>query len=267
MADEKKPGEKQLEHLTPIQEGQVQAAGAVPKIEQAPEPGKMKIDLHCHSEASPDCITPLDLFPLRCSERQVRVQALTDHNQIWGAQKLQDIAAEQAEKLGIRLTVIVGEEIFTTEGELIGLFLKEPIQAGVTPEEAVTRIKDQGGLALLPHGFDPLKRWRLKPAALERIARQIDIVETFNARISRPRWNQAAVAYAQAHGLLMSAGSDAHTLADIGSAWVEAPARPIRGPQDLLDALKGGVPSGEWTHPALAFMYKMLDRTRRRLFA
>jgi predicted metal-dependent phosphoesterase TrpH len=225
----------------------------------------MKVDLHCHSEASADCITPLTLIPERCREREIRVQAITDHNEIWGAQELKSLVEKMGDERDNDLTVIVGEEISTSEGELIGLFLKKKIEAGLTPEETVEEIKTQGGLVLLPHGFDPLKRFRLKEGARARVAGDIDIVETFNARISRPSWNRAAVDWSERQGVLMSAGSDAHTLADIGSAWVEVPAQPIAGPQDLLDALDGGIPVGEWTHPVLAFMYKMWDRLRRRV--
>jgi predicted metal-dependent phosphoesterase TrpH len=148
--------------------------------------------------------------------------------------------------------------VSTVEGEIIGLFLQEKIEAGLTPEETVKQIKAQGGLVLLPHGFDPLKRYRLQPEARARIADDIDIVETFNARISRPKWNRAAVDWAQAHQKLLSSGSDAHTYTDIGSAWMEVPAWPVTTPQELLNALgEGGVPTGEWTHPVLAFLYKM----------
>jgi predicted metal-dependent phosphoesterase TrpH len=224
----------------------------------------MKIDLHCHSEASPDSSTPLALIEPRCQARGVRVQAITDHNQIWGAQKLKELVEAGAGRSNSQLTVIIGEEVSTTEGEIVGLFLNEAVPAGLTPEQTMERIKAQGGLVLIPHGFDPLKRWRLRPAALERIAKGVDIVETFNARISRPRWNQAAVSWAQSHQLPMSAGSDAHTLADIGSAWVEVPWRRIESPQDLLDALCYGTPVGLWTHPVLAFAKKMWDRTRNR---
>ena len=63
----------------------------------------------------------------------------------------------------------------------------------------------------------------------------------------------------------MSAGSDAHTIADIGNAWVEVPAQPITSPADLMAALKDGVPMGVWTHPAIAFLFKMVDRTGRKI--
>ncbi|MFW5942383.1 MAG: PHP-associated domain-containing protein [Chloroflexota bacterium] len=250
--------DEQLEKAPPEVAQEVERVGAVITEEEAPSPGRMKIDLHCHTEASADCITPLELFPDRCHDRQIRVQAVTDHNEIWGAQELQAMVAAE----GYPLTVIVGEEITTTEGEIIGLFLKERIEAGLTPEESVARIREQGGLVLLPHGFDPLKRLRLKPDARARIADEIDIVETFNARISRPRWNRAAVSWADERDLLMSAGSDAHTLADVGAAWVEVLAQPIGTPQQLMDALEGGVPVGKWTHPVIAFGYKIYDWIR-----
>ena len=256
--------EKQIEKLPPEELEQIETQGAVLDA-RAPEPGLMKIDLHCHTEASADCITPVLLFPDRCQAREIRVQAITDHNEIWGAQRLKSLSDELFDEAAARLTVIVGEEISTSEGEIIGLFIQEKIEAGLTPEDTVAQIKDQGGLVLLPHGFDPLKRYRLRPAARQRVADSIDVVETFNARISRPRWNRAAVTWCEEHKVLMSAGSDAHTLADVGSAWVEVPQRSIHTPHDLLKALEGGTPIGEWTHPVLAFMYKTWDRLRRKV--
>jgi predicted metal-dependent phosphoesterase TrpH len=262
----KNPAEEQLEELTPQEADEVESLGAVVEEKGDAEPGNMKIDLHCHTEASADCSTPLELFPARCRERGVWVQAITDHDQIWGAQKLQEMVEEEKlKKAGFPLTIIVGEEVSTIYGEIIGLFLKEKIPAGMSPKETVEAIKEQDGLVLLPHGFDPLKRWRLQPAALEMIEDEIDIVETFNARISQLRWNQAAVEWSKVHKRPMSAGSDAHTLADIGSAWVEVPVQQVKTPQDLLTALESGVPVGEWTHPVIAFAYKFWDRSLRRL--
>ena len=263
---EKNPAAEQLEELSPKEVDEVETLGAVVEKKGGPEPGNMKIDLHCHTEASADCSTPLELFPARCRERGVWVQAITDHNEIWGAQKLQEMVEEEKiRKAGFPLTIIVGEEVSTIHGEIIGLFLKEKIPAGMTPRETVHAIKEQGGLVVLPHGFDPLKRWRLQPAALETIEDEINVVETFNARISQLRWNQAAVDWAKLHGVAMSAGSDAHTLSDIGSAWVEVPVQKIQTPQDLVKALEAGVPVGEWTHPVVAFAYKFWDRSLRRL--
>lgn len=239
--------------------GEVAESGATPAPAGVVPKGMMRIDLHCHSEASHDCGTPLSSFPQRCAARGISVQAITDHNEIWGGQKLQEIAQ------GTGLTVIVGEEVSTCDGEIVGLFLKEKIPAELSAEETIARIKSQGGLVLLPHGFDPLKRWRLRPEALDRVGNDIDIIETFNARISRPRWNRVAMRWAEAHGRPKSAGSDAHTLAQVGDAWVQTSIRPINGPQDLLEALRAGIVMGQWTHPALAFAYKMWDFAKRRV--
>ena len=156
----KDPAEQQMEQLTPKEVEEVESLGAVVEEEKdRAEPGNMKIDLHCHSEASADCSTPLELFPARCRERGVWVQAITDHDQIWGAQKLQEMVEEEKiKKAGFPLTIIVGEEVSTLYGEIIGLFLKEKVPAGMSPKETVAAIKEQGGLVLLPHGFDPLNR-------------------------------------------------------------------------------------------------------------
>jgi len=253
---------KPVDELTPEQVQQIEEEGAVTKPEPAPKPHTMRIDLHCHSEASPDSSSPLGEIPDRCVEKGITIQALTDHNCIWGAQKLQEIVRVRND---LPLSIIVGEEISTSEGELVGLFLQEEIEAGLTPEQTVAAIKRQGGLVLLPHGFDPLKRWHLRIEARKKITSSIDIVETFNSRISRPRWNRAAVRWAEERGVPMSAGSDAHTIADIGNAWVEVPARPINSPGELLAALRDGVPMGVWTHPVIAFLFKMADRTRRKI--
>jgi predicted metal-dependent phosphoesterase TrpH len=241
---------------------QIETEGAITDVEPEPGPGKMRIDLHCHSEASPDSSSPFIDIANRCVEKEISVQAITDHNCIWGAQELQQYVNARSD---LPLTIIVGEEISTTEGELIGLFLTKKVEAGLPPGETVSKIKEQGGLVLLPHGFDPLKRWHLKMEARKKISSSIDIVETFNSRISRPYWNRAAARWAEEQGVVMSAGSDAHTVADVGNAWVEVPARPIRSPQDLLSALAEGTPMGVWTHPVIAFLYKMVDRTRRKI--
>ena len=228
----------------------------------------MKIDLHCHTVASIDCLTPLLLFPERCRKQDIRVQAITDHDEVWGAQKLQEMvleATETAELPLLPLTIIVGEEVTTLEGEIIGLFLQEKVPPGLPAVETVARIKQQGGLVLLPHGFDPLKYGRLQPKALQQVADDIDIVETFNARVSFQRYNRAAEIWAKAHNLVTSAGTDAHRLADVGVAWAEVPDQPINKPADLLKVLHESEIVGQWTNPVLAFIKKMIDQGKQRI--
>lgn len=211
----------------------------------------MRMDLHTHSEVSHDCRTRLRDIPAWMLRTNTRVIAVTDHDQQRGGPELRAIVADLG--LSDRLSVIPGEEVTTAEGELIGLFLQERIAPGLTPEETVAEIKAQGGLVMLQHGFDPLKRYRLKPEATARIADQVDIVEGFNSRVSRHHWNRMAAAWARERDLPECAGSDAHTLHDIGEAWVETPFRVVETPAQLLAALREGVVAGHWTHPALAY--------------
>ena len=216
-----------------------------------PPPLTMRMDLHIHTEVSHDCRTRLRDIPAQMLRSGALVVAVTDHDQQRGGPELRAIVEDQG--LADRLSVIPGEEITTREGELIGLFLQERIPPGLAPEETVGEIKAQGGLVLLQHGFDPLKRYRLRPEATARIAEQIDLVETFNSRLSRHCWNRAAAAWAQARSLPMCGGSDAHTLQDIGEAWVETPFRLVRSPSNLRQALAEGTVAGHWTHPVYAY--------------
>jgi predicted metal-dependent phosphoesterase TrpH len=134
---------------------------------------------------------------------------LTDHDTIDGALKLR--------AAGVR--VVVGEEIATTEGELIGLFLTERIPAALSSGEAVFRIKEQGGLVYLEHPYDTVRR-RLTEEAIEKLADKIDIVEVFNGR-SDEMANRRAKDLCETLGAAPGAGSDAHKLDEIGSVYVE----------------------------------------------
>src|SRR6202022_4403258 len=131
---------------------------------------------------------------------------------------------------------IVGEEIVTTEGELIGLFLKERVPARLSPEETVAAIKEQGGLVYLEHPYDTTRR-NLRKEAIERIADRIDIVEVFNGR-SQPEINRRAQELRSTLGVAAGAGSDAHTLREIGSVYIEMEA--FDGAQDFLAKLRRG---------------------------
>lgn len=229
----------------------------------------MRIDLHLHTQASHDCASPYEEVLERCRARRIAVQAVTDHDTIEGALRMRELARARGGPL-----VIVGEEVSSREGEIIGLFLERRVPPGLGAEETVARIKEQGGLVLLPHGFDPLKRLRLTPAARERVAADIDIVEGFNARVSHPRHNRAALAWARERGLAVAAGTDAHRVADVGVAFVESrprseappgsPPEPLPdAPATLLAALHDGVLQGAWTHPAVAIVKKAFDRSAR----
>ncbi len=162
----------------------------------------------------------------RCAQLGLSPIFLTDHEGIGGAQSL--LEAGQA--------AVMGQEILTTEGEMIGLFLRKAVPSRLSPEETVDAIKGQGGLVYLEHPYDTSRR-NLREAAIERIASQIDIVEVVNGR-SRPEVNQRAEELRSTLGVPAGAGSDAHTLKEIGRVYVEM--EGFEGASDFLAKLRAG---------------------------
>src|SRR2546427_6389611 len=135
---------------------------------------KLKVDMHTHSEYSPDSRTPLGVQAAAIKAAGLHVVCATDHNTIEGALRLRELAD------GFR--VIVGEEVSTRDGEMIGLFLEKAIPRDLSGEETIARIKDQGGIVSVPHPFSRNRLYHLRREALERLWPQIDCIEIFNAR-------------------------------------------------------------------------------------
>jgi predicted metal-dependent phosphoesterase TrpH len=160
----------------------------------------------------------------RCHQLGLSPVFLTDHDTLGGAVELR--------AAGVR--VVAGEEVLTTEGELIGLFLERPIRSGLTPEATALEIKQQGGLVYLEHPYDSFRR-HLSEASIEAIAELIDIVEVFNAR-SDEQANRRAEDLCEILGAAAGAGSDAHTLKGIGAVYVEM--ENFEGAQDFLIKLR-----------------------------
>ena len=172
----------------------------------------LRADLHIHTKYSFDTAMSLESIIARCLKLGINCVAVADHGTIAGALKLKEIAP---------FTVIVAEEILTPIGEVMGLFLTEEVPSGLSLEEAIARIKAQKGLVCLPHPFDCLRGIARNYQAIESVIADIDIIEAFNSRIILNRYNREAEIFARRHGLLCSAGSDAHTLHEIGHAYVE----------------------------------------------
>ena len=161
----------------------------------------------------------------RCTQLGLAPVILTDHDTIEGARLLQ--AAGMAR-------IIVGEEVLTSEGELIGLFLDRPIKRGLTARETAEEIKAQGGLVYLEHPYDRFRR-HLSELAIEDIADLVDIVEVFNGR-SDDESNHRAQELCSILGAAPGAGSDGHKLIEIGSVYVEI--EDFDGAQDFLVNLR-----------------------------
>jgi predicted metal-dependent phosphoesterase TrpH len=189
----------------------------------------LKADLHIHTEYSTDCSTPLEKIIARCLELDIDCIAIADHGTVEGALKMQKIAP---------FTVIAAEEILTTEGEIMGMFLQETIPKGLTPREAVKRIREQGGLVNIPHPFETIRGSALNDRSIAEIVAQIDMMEVLNARSPFPKNSNKAKAFAQEHGIVPGAGSDAHTVMEIGNAYVIMP--EFSGRDDFLKALSQG---------------------------
>lgn len=131
-----------------------------------------------HTEHSGDCDTPPGVLVRRCREVGLDCIAVTDHNTIRGALLARELAD---------FKVIVGEEVKSSQGDIIGLFLSEEVPKGLSPLETVRRIKGQGGLVLVPHPFDAVRRGPLSPAALREILPYVDLIEVLNARTTFKR--------------------------------------------------------------------------------
>jgi predicted metal-dependent phosphoesterase TrpH len=198
---------------------------------------KVKVDMHTHSEYSPDSRTSLAAQAAAIKAAGLNVVCATDHNTIEGALRLRELAD------GFR--VIVGEEVSSRDGEIIGLFLDKPVPRGLSAEETIARIRDQGGLVSVPHPFSRNRRFHLRRSVLERVWKDIDCIEVFNAREAFTQDNVRAAAFAKEKGLPGAVGSDAHRASEIGRAWVEV--EEFVGRDDFIAALREGSVIGKLT--------------------
>ena len=202
----------------------------------------LKADFHIHTMYSMDCDTPLEKIIERCQELGINCIAIADHGTIEGALKLQSLAP---------FTVIVAEEMLTPHGEIMGMFLKETIPSKLSIEQTISEIRAQGGLVNIPHPFDTFRGSALGGRMVEEIVDNIDIIETFNARSPLLNSSSKALALAREYGIAQSAGSDAHSVHEIGNAYVEMP--EFDGKDDFLDALSRGKICGHRTNPLMHF--------------
>jgi predicted metal-dependent phosphoesterase TrpH len=211
-----------------------------PHLGDALPAGWVRVDMHTHTMWSGDSSTTPDELEQAIVESGLDVLFITDHNSIAGALQLVD-------RLPCR--AIVGEEMRTHSGELIGLFLHERIAAGLEPAAAAKAIREQGGLVYVPHPYDPMRR-NIAERALEALidAGDVDAIEVLNAKTSLRSLNERAAATAARHGLAAGAGSDAHVPHALGAAYVQMP--DFDGPADFLAKLgEGRVVGHHWDEP------------------
>jgi len=199
-----------------------------------------KVDLHVHTAYSDDSLTTCFDVLRWARRRGLDALAVTDHNTIAGALALHKLST---------LPIIVGEEIRTTQGEIIGLFLVEEVPPDLSPAETVRLIHQQGGLVYVPHPLDRVRRSVLDIGALMEIIKEkeVDLIEVLNARVTFPLDNRNAEDLARSYGLLRGAGSDAHQGFEIGKAYVEMPS--FADAQSFLKSLSQGHVHGRMSSP------------------
>ena len=205
--------------------------------------GWIRVDCHLHTVRSGDAVTTLDQLEERVESVGLDVVCITDHHAV-------DFAQEALRRdLGCR--VVVGEEIRTPAGELIGLFLTERIPYVLPADEVVGRIRAQGGLVYAPQPYDPV-RDSLRQG-LDGLCRAgaIDVIEAFNAKLEDGAHNLLASEVAAHYGIPVGAGSDAHDPAGVGAAWVEMP--DFDGPSAFVESLEAGRLVGEYRPHAPRF--------------
>jgi predicted metal-dependent phosphoesterase TrpH len=197
-------------------------------------------DFHIHTRFSRDSILTEEKFIKVAIERGLTQVAITNHNNVEGAIAVRDKVAE----LGLtdKLTVILGEEVSTDDGEVVGVFLTKTIPRGLSARETADEIHRQGGLVSIPHPFDPFRGSHIKEGPLRNLADlgQIDMIEVFNCRVTFQRHNQEAAEFAQRYGIPGIAASDSHSSFEVAMAFNAMPAF------DSGEELRASLADNEW---------------------
>lgn len=187
------------------------------------------IDLHCHTAASFDSLAAPEAVVRAAAKRGLTHIVISDHDRIDGALRARNAAPDG-------LTVIVGEEIKTADGDLVAAFLQEAVPPGLPARDTIDAVRAQGGLVGIPHPFDRYRGSMLKDPRLEAIAPLVDWVEAHNARVVGGAGNDRAAAFAREMGLPGVAVSDAHSVVEVGVAYTALDGDPST-PEGLLAAL------------------------------
>lgn len=204
------------------------AVGARPSVREATGPRDERprafADFHIHTRFSRDSILSEEKFIRVALERGLTHVAITNHNNVEGALAVRD----KAEELGVddQLHVILGEEVSTSDGEVVGLFLKRTIPRGLSANETADEIHSQGGLVSIPHPFDPFRASHIREVPLTDLAEagKIDAVEVFNSRVTFQRHNLAAAEFAARYAIPGIAASDSHSSFEIAMSTNVVPA-------------------------------------------
>ena len=193
-------------------------------------PDHLRTEFHCHTIYSKDSLTQPAKLIETCKRKGIDRVVVTDHNRIEGALRCKEIDPER---------VIVGEEIMTTEGELLVAYVSEEIPPGLPPLEVITHLREQGAFISVSHPFDTHRNGHWDEDNLLKILPYVDAIETFNSRCMLPRFNFRAQEFAVEHDILGTYGSDAHAAFELGRGTLLLP--PFEDAASLQEALKDAV--------------------------
>jgi len=196
------------------------------------------VEFHSHTSASRDSLLrPADLVTA-ARRRGIDRVVVTDHNSIAGAQAAQKLDPE---------LVIVGEEIMTTCGEILVAYVTEEIPPGMTPQETISRLRDQGAFISVSHPFDQLREGGWMEADLLEILPLVDAIEVFNSRCMLPWFNTRAWEFANGNGMPGTVGSDAHAAFELGRSLLRV--EPFEGPDELRTVIRNATSQVKWSPP------------------
>ena len=213
----------------------------------------INVELHCHTYHSRDSLMLPEQILQACDRRGIDLVAITDHNSISGARETAALDPDR---------VIIGEEILTTEGEILGYFVQEEIPKGLPPMEVVKRLKAQSAVISIAHPFDLSRGCRWSMETLETILPHLDALEVLNARCWNDQPNDEAADFARNAVLHGTAGSDAHAPAEVGRAYLSLPAFSDAG--SFKEALAHARIMGRRSVP-LVHLYSRYATWRKRL--
>ena len=213
------------------------------------KPGLVRIDLHVHTHHSHDSAAPVSSVLQRCRDSGLGMVAITDHDNIRGGLEARELGG---------FPVIVGEEIKSARGDIIGLFLEEMVPPRLSPLETVKRVKAQGGLVGIPHPFDRVRPTAMGRCALLEILPWVDFLEGYNAHTVLPVDNRKGLEFAAEQSLPVVSCSDSHSALELGRTYTEVPAAELDGtPEGLMRAIRAGNCVGRrppvWLLPTPAF--------------
>lgn len=192
----------------------------------------LRAELHTHTELSHDGRDPVDLLLGQAAAVGLDALAVTDHDAIEASLEMVEKAAEYG------LIGIPGTEVTSAAGHVLALGVTEPIQQGLAFAETVGRIREAGGIAVVPHPFQK-SRSGVGPNVSRAELASVDAIEVYNSRLLTGRGNRRAREFAREHGLPMTAGSDAHISEMVGQAVtrIGAEEATVKG---ITDAIREG---------------------------